>query len=412
MAKKTVPLLNARPRSSGVLGSRNAAGNAAVVLNEIRRSMTGMSRTELAERIGLAPQTLTDLTKRLLDAGLVRESRTQHLQRGKPRTILEIVPDARYAVGIHIDPTQLSVVLTDLSGQVVAERQNEIALGISPDAVVARVSEGVSEMLDACGVSRARVLGAGVATPGPIDVDLGRVLGPPHLPGWDDVPLRSLFAAALDLPVLLDKDVTAAAFAERWAGPEPQDRTFVLLYLGTGVGASVIQRGNVLRGTSGNAGDIGTIASGRAPGATLGHELSPATIVTRAREAGIQLPPTVAGDSVAALRVLKGIAVAADDDPRAADVLRSVGESIGVALVSAAAFVDADLAVIAGPAWEPISAHCLPAAIDHVESAFPLRRVHGLQVRSSALGLRLAALGASCLLLDDVFATRPHELFT
>lgn len=88
--------------------------NESVVLDAIRRHPAGLSRVELAQATGLSAQTVSNITRRLLDRGVARESGKHNTGSGKPRTLLEIVPTSRYAVGVHLDPAVITCVLVDL----------------------------------------------------------------------------------------------------------------------------------------------------------------------------------------------------------------------------------------------------------------------------------------------------------
>src|SRR3954468_8799970 len=76
--------------------------NQTLILDLVRRSREGISRVELAEQTGLSAQTISNVSRRLLDDGLIREGGKQIAGPGKPRTILHLEPTARYAVGVHL----------------------------------------------------------------------------------------------------------------------------------------------------------------------------------------------------------------------------------------------------------------------------------------------------------------------
>ncbi|OUD80991.1 Glucokinase [Clavibacter michiganensis subsp. michiganensis] len=193
--------------------------NRTVVLDAVRRAAEGASRSEVAERTGLSAQTVTNVTRRLIDEGLVREGGTVIRGPGKPRTLLHLVADGRFAVGVHVDPAVITSVLLDLEGTVLRHVSSPTPSASRPDEVVALVARLVDGLIADAGVDRQAVLGVGLAAPGPIDVGAGLVLDPPMLPRWRHVPLRSALSTATGLPVLLEKDVTAAAVAELWFGP-------------------------------------------------------------------------------------------------------------------------------------------------------------------------------------------------
>ncbi|MFE4963643.1 ROK family protein [Streptomyces sp. NPDC056660] len=91
------------------------------------------------------------------------------------------------------------------------------------------------------------------------------MLPPIELPGWGRYPLRDRLSEATGFPALLDKDVTAAVVAERWTGVATDSRNLLFFYLGTGSGMGLVVEDTVLRGVSGNAGEVGGLgaAAGR-----------------------------------------------------------------------------------------------------------------------------------------------------
>lgn len=229
--------------------------NAALVLDLLRvAGETGISRLELAERTGLTPQAVSKITARLRTEGLATEAGHRASTGGKPRTVLRLVPSAGYAVGVHLDRDELTTLLTDLAGTVVALRRRALDLGEGAGPVLDAVTEEVRELL-ADAPPPGAVLGAGVAMPGPLDHRAGvpgRVTG---FPEWEGHPVREELAGRLGLPVVLDKDTNAAALglALRPAAPD----SFAYVHLGTGLGAGLVLGGAPLRGDRTGAGELG-----------------------------------------------------------------------------------------------------------------------------------------------------------
>ena len=202
-----------------------AAFNETVVLDAVRRSADGLSRVELAATTGLSAQTVTNVTRRLLRQGLIREAGKQSEgSPGKPRTILRLDPAGAYAVGVHLDPTVIACVLLDLEGGIVAHVHRPSPPDGDAVTTLAATVDAIHEVLATPGVDAERVIGVGVAAPGPIDADTGVVVRPPLIPGWNDFHLRDELTAATGLPALVAKDVTCAAVAERWRDPAGASR--------------------------------------------------------------------------------------------------------------------------------------------------------------------------------------------
>ncbi|MFE4329170.1 ROK family protein [Streptomyces sp. NPDC056831] len=231
--------------------------NAALVLDLLRvAGERGISRLELAERTGLTPQAVSKITARLRAEGLATDAGHRASTGGKPRTVLRLVPDAGYAVGMHLDRDELTVVLVDLAGAVAASRTAPLDFGAPADEVVAVAAYAVAAVRDG-GAQPVElpVLGVGVAVPGPLDHRGGVLHRVTGFPQWDGYPLRDALAARTGLPVVVDKDTNAAALglALRAAGAGD----FAYLHLGTGLGAGLVLGGGLHRGARTGAGEFG-----------------------------------------------------------------------------------------------------------------------------------------------------------
>ncbi len=99
----------------------------------------------------------------------------------------------------------------------------------------------------------------GVACGGPLDAAGGRILSPPNLPGWDDVPLVTMLEAGFGGRAFLMNDANANAVAEWKFGAGRGTESMVFLTAGTGMGAGIIAGGQLLSGANGNAGEVGHV---------------------------------------------------------------------------------------------------------------------------------------------------------
>ncbi|MFC8733174.1 ROK family transcriptional regulator [Luteimicrobium sp. NPDC057192] len=395
--------------------------NQAALLEAIRLGAGTCTRADLARKTGLSAQTVTNAVRRLLDAGLVTEEDVKRQPgAGRPGTTLDIVPASRFAVGVHLDPASVVVVLLDLAGQVVASRTAPTPESEEPGAALDVVVREIDAVLEGAGVERERVLGVGLATPGPIDRERGLVLDPPHLTTWHDVPLRDEVARRTGLPTLLDKDVLAVAAAVVWfPGVRPTDAAVV--YAGTGVAIAIVSGGEIVRGVSGNAGEAGHVNVGRPFGrcacgrqGCLGGVFSANAIHANAVERGIPLGGGAAdAGSTATLRADRAVddlrVLAESGDAVVVAFLRETGAALGSALTTVCELLDLDTVVPSGPVWERLGPWLEPG-LRSVLDAYPVPGHHPLRVLSAAGDGPVAAVGAACLLLDDVLTPRPTGL--
>ena len=397
--------------------SRLGDFNQVVVLDAIRRAPTGISRVELVTETGLTAQTVSNIVRRLIDDEVVGESgRVKPMSRGKPRTLLQVRPDARFAVGVHVDPATLTYVLIDLAGTVRGYARRHTPDVGRPEQVVATIAHEVDKLIKGAAIDRSALLGLGVAAPGPIDIDEGVLINPPQLAGWGRVRLRADLHRATGLHVLMDKDVTAAATGERWAQGGARHH-FVFCYLGSGVGAGIVMDDVVLRGASNNIGEIGNIIVNRSdagigigPAGSLASTCMPQSLVVRAQGRGLLAQEVSSMDFVALDDAFTSLCERAYAGEAAClELLDEASAGLAAGLGVLVNALDVDRVVLGGPIWSRISSHVL-ASLPALLQAHLVAVRGSLVVEGSAVGEHVAAQGAAALVLDHFLSPRHSVL--
>jgi glucokinase len=166
-----------------------------------------------------------------------------------------------WVVGVDIGGTNLVVGLVPLAGGApsgLRSRATQPERGADAAvADVARMAEAaIAETLEEAGGSREDVVGVGIGCPGPLDLSTGVVVETPNL-GWDGYPIRDRISDALGLPATLDNDANCATYGEWWMGAGRGVGSLVGVTLGTGIGGGVVIDGQLVRGASGCAGEVG-----------------------------------------------------------------------------------------------------------------------------------------------------------
>ncbi|GAA3563414.1 ROK family transcriptional regulator [Nonomuraea rosea] len=376
--------------------------NRAVVLEAIQAS-DGISRVQIAHRTGLTAQTVSVIVRRLLAEGLVVEDGSVPSGGGKPRTILRVDPGAGYAIGVHFDPNEISCVLADLAGRPVARLHLPVRAGLRPRAVIGQMARAARRMLREAGVPDGKVLGVGLACPGPLDAD-GVMVGPPRLAGWDQVPIKSLLQRDTRFPVTVDNDATAAAIGERWAGIARSTPSFAYLYLGTGIGGGIFLDNQVYRGRSLNAAEFGHITvEPDGPECYCGNRgCVEAVCCPSAIEAAM-------GDRLAHAGIC---AAAAAGEPEARRVIDRVAGRLADAAVSVVNMLDIDLLVLGGPALREVGEIYREVIARAVSSRSLARRLHVVRVETSPIAADAAAIGAASLVFHATYAPRLGALLS
>lgn len=412
------------PRDARAPGARRGTNlprvadyNQMLVLDLVRKT-PGISRVELVQHTGLTPQTLSNISRRLLDAGLIRESGRESVGTGAPRTLFEVEATGRYSVGLHIDPARLTCIVLDLAGDVVASTVRPTPKTANPADVIEEISAVIGALVENMALPPDRIAGIGVATPGPLDVSRGVVIDAPNLPGWEHVDLRQDLEARMGYTVIVEKDATAAALGETWSS-HAASRNMAFVYLGTGVAAGIVLGGEVARGASSNIGDIGHMSG--APNGPLCYCGGRGCLATTAMPASIvgdavgrgALPPLDLDDARAVEVALAELGRMAIDDGAevAVEILDHVAHSFGRVAGQLANALDLDAIVFGGPEWPTFEPSFLRVVPREVDNLFVHRALHDVVVRGTSIGEHVGAVGAASLAMWSTTFDAPRQLF-
>ena len=392
--------------------------NQAVIFESIRRAVDGVSRVELAGSTGLSPQTISNVVRRLLDEGLVREDRTIVSGPGKPRTVLELEANRMVAIGIHLDPGVISVVMLNLRGEVLHSRRLDIPPVEVPEKTVETMAKTVEEIIVESGMPRANVVGVGVAAPGPLDRERGLMIDPPLLDGWKDVEVVEPLRRMLNLDVILEKDTIAASIAELWKGNDAARDNFILMYVGAGIGAGMVLNGEIHRGVSNNAGEIGHYSTGVvAQPCTCGRNdclhasLAFNHVAQKARAVGLTLTVPDDGNPEERAEGMSQIVKMADEgNENAASLMRECMGKVGQVAGQLCNALDVSQVIFGGPLWSEVGDYCLDGVREIINERFTSKNVHGIEVRSSTLGPEAGAIGGACAVMDAALSPKAAAL--
>jgi glucokinase len=258
------------------------------------------------------------------------------------------------AIGVDIGGTKVAAGLVDQEGRVLA-RARRLTPSRDPAAVEDTIVEVVSELR-----TGHEVVAVGIGAAGFVDAERSRVLFAPHL-AWRNEPLRDAVGSALALPVVVENDANAAAWAEWRFGAGREETRLVCVTLGTGIGGGIVTDGRVQRGRYGMAGEFGhmvVVPDGHrcecgnrgcleqyASGNVLGREAR--ELARAGSPVTVPLMERVGGDVDALVGPLITEA-ARDGDPCAIELFEEVGRWLGIGLANLAAALDPGMFVIGG----------------------------------------------------------------
>ena len=218
------------------------------------------SRTELANRTGLARSTIGVHLDRLQDAGLIREAGlTAATGRGRPARRLGLSPEAGLVLVGDLSVHTARVVVADLTQRLLAQQTLPIRIADGPEVVLAGLEQAWRHLLLEIDADPSRVRTVAVGLPGPVDHSTGTPVRPPLMPGWDGYPVGRVLGERFGCPAIVDNDVNMMALGEARALPMTQ-YPLVFIKVSTGIGSGIISASGELHyGADGAAGDIGHI---------------------------------------------------------------------------------------------------------------------------------------------------------
>ncbi|WP_416520704.1 ROK family transcriptional regulator [Streptomyces achromogenes] len=389
---------------------------------------------QLKQLTGLSRPTVADLVDRLTAAGLIQvvgESGEQ--RRGPNARLYGIVAGRAHLAALDVRTEGVLVLVSDLLGRVLAEASAPIGGDTGTGPAVEQAVAAVERAVKEGGADRLHTVGIGA--PGLIDPATGDLRDSAGLPAWH----RSLVAALQDrLPgarVTVENETNLAALAEQREGAARDRDTFVLLWLGHGVGAAVVLDGTLRRGASGGTGEIGFLpvpGTDTLPSATDCdggfHSLAgAAAVVSLAADCGLPAPGPEGGAGAAdgtegaggAARAVRGAAngsgaarVVRDAVARASAAderfLRALADRVAVGAASVVAVLDPGCVVLGGEIGRAGGAVLAGLVEERLRRMSPL----ATEVRASGLGgaavLRGALITARERAQDELFG-RPER---
>ncbi len=231
--------------------------NKHAALDLIRFSAMGMSRTDLAEIMGLTRAAVSLIVNDLLKSGVIQEAESRSAPSGRPPIVLEINPQKGLVGAIDMGATHLSIALADFAARIVQEAEFPFDIKDGPEACLARADQSLNKMLTSHGLKISDLTAVGVGVPGPVIKEEGMVVSPPIMPGWDHYPILSTLREMWGCDVTLNNDAELGALGEWAYGAGRGEKNVAYIKVGSGIGAGLILNNQIYGGTTGAAGEIG-----------------------------------------------------------------------------------------------------------------------------------------------------------
>lgn len=317
--------------------------------------------------------------------------------------------------GIDIGGTKTAVVLST------APPQTEIRLVFptdpdnGPEPALKRIIENLSHALRSRGLSPCDLAAIGVSCGGPLDVERGLIQSPPNLKTWNDVPICQILENQFQTRCYLENDANAGALAEARFGAGRGAKDLVFLTMGTGIGAGLIMNGELQRGASHAAGEIGHVrltrtgpsgfgkvgtAEGWASGAGMARVAR--MYIKRAIARGEStLLTELAGNCGATITAREVAEAARKGDAVAQRVVKAVGEKLGEAMAILIDVINPERIIVGGLALR-FGEDLLNPARERMRKEALASSADRCLIVPAALGEQIGDIAALCVAIQGM----------
>lgn len=334
----------AHPLMPGVAPSQLREMNQRLLLDRLFREGPA-ARPQLARDVGLSQPTVIAAIEGLERAGLVVSEAGGRSQLGRPAKLYAPNPRAGSVAGIDIGRGWLHLRVADMLGNPLAELTVRNTAKTAA-ALVELTATALGTVVEKAGLSPGTITHTTIGSPGVLEPRRGGVRYAANLPGWHQAGLAQALAERMGPSLSLDNDANLGAQAELSYGAGRGHTDFAYLTIGTGVGVGLVLGGEVYRGFTGAAGELGylpmggssTPRSGRRARGMLEEVAAADAVVRYAKQAGLK-------ERITAERVFE---LADHGNEKALEAVAQEGEHVALAVASIAAILDPELIVIGG----------------------------------------------------------------
>jgi glucokinase len=327
---------------------------------------------------------------------------------------------SRPVVGVDLGGTKILAAVVGPDSAILGRAKRPTPAQEGGEAILKAMVDCIDEALAAARIGRGEIAGAGVGSPGPLDSESGMILFSANL-NVRNFALGPMLASLLDRPVLVQNDVRVGGYGEFRLGAGRGYRDLIAVFVGTGIGGCIVQSGRVLKGATGNAGEIGHMIV-RAGGPRCGcgargcmEALASRTAIARRVGKAINKgAPTVLADKIARKsgRLKSGDlaeAVAAGDQVAVREVRRAA-HFLGLGLGSLINVLGPEIVIVGGGVAEALGDPWLELVRTAARTQTLFDPAGKIRIERAALGDDGGILGAALMAREKFLVAEPVEV--
>ncbi|MCP4291959.1 MAG: ROK family transcriptional regulator [bacterium] len=364
-----------------------------------------LSRADIARLAGLSRSTVSEIIKEILPSGLVKEVGEGPSRGGRRPIVLEFQDDACNILGIEMGGAHVAVALMNLRGKVLA--WETVSHPVREDAPGARKLMGdlCRKCLALPEFAGRPLVGLGLAAPSPVDPGDPYRMSSVVLPEWkEDLGLDDL-KEELGVPLLVDNDANLGALAELWWGCCHGADNLAYIKVATGIGSGLIINGEIFRGATGVAGEIGHMAiDPHGETCVCGLQgclvtmAGGAALMERVKELIKDFPESDLASNELNILALENAALSGD--PLALKIVNEAAKNLGTAVASLLNLLNPAVVVMGGDLTR-LGELLLAPLRRRVRSRTLVSSVSAAKILASELGTQSVSIGAATLVLKS-----------
>ncbi|WP_447044441.1 ROK family protein [Vreelandella sp. H-I2] len=371
------------------------------------RDQGPVARVDLGALNGISSATITSISADLIQQGLINERPPETLRptgRGRPKTLVQLDPNAACVVCIKLSINEIQVVVGDFLGQVRHSEHHIVpTLTLSADELAMLLEEKISAVCAQQLKGFQRLAGICLAVQGVVSLQSGTIIWSPAL-SLRNVPISSRLAERFHCSVLLENDANCIASVLAAQPAYSGYPHLVVIMLGYGIGMSVLINGVPFLGANGSAAEFGhskyqpegaLCACGRR-GCIEAYASDYA--LYRAAAGHFNLPT---GDSAhpseEQMQALTQLAL--NGDPAAQRIYTEAGRALGYGIANILALFNPDLVLITGSGVRGFGA-MQPAMHAAIDEALVAELIGTTRIESCAWDRDMTCMGAIAMALQ------------
>lgn len=326
-----------------------------------------ISRAQIARVSGLSKPTVSLALARLEERRLVREVGRTSGGRGATATLYALEPSAGYALAFDVGRRWVRAALVDIAGEEVA-RDSERTRLRPADGLVDQLLAMTERLVASASIDRRALVSATLATPGFVPGGHGdHVELAPSLPALERPGVLETLRERLGVALHVENDVNSAAMAELTYGVGREQPDFAYISLGTGVGLALVLDGELRRGASSAAGEIGYLPAAL----PTGHPGRPPTVETAASAAALVRAAAEEGSPAKTAEAV--VSAVRGGDSGAGRALDRVAAALTVGVAAACAVADPAVIVLGGGLGLGAADLLIPRIENELHALLPMR---------------------------------------